>query len=314
MEAAQPPPQAPPPPPPPGPVPPAPRRVDVGQTISEVFVLYREHAGVLLGLAAAVFVFTGLISALLYSTGSIFLIFLSLAVDIVAITLYTGMVVKLADDVRGGRPASSINDLIGSAAPAIVPLIVNGFLKGIAVAIGLILLIAPGLYLLTIWAVTAPAIVLERLNGIAAFGRSQALVKGEGWNVFGVIVIAFLIQFAIGIFFGAIGFAIGDIGGYILRILAAIFTAPISALVAALLFFRLRGDAAVAPAAPAAPAGPAQTVVGQPPAPPPPGGPADTVVGQPPPPPTETQPAQPPPGPAETQISQPPPPPPPRED
>jgi hypothetical protein len=249
VEAAGPPP----PPPPPAPAPPAgqpsSKRVDVGAVISETFTVYREHAGILLGTAAVVFIFTGIISALLYSTENLVLILASTAVDIVAVTLYTGMVVKLAEDLRDGRRDSTINDLINGAAPAIGALIINGILKGLAVAIGLIALIGPGLWLLTIWAVTAPAIVIERAGAIDAFGRSNQLVKGDGWNVFGVIVVAFLIALGIAIVFSAIGFAIGDAGGIIFRIVGSVLTAPISALVSALLFFHLRGNGAPPPAA-----------------------------------------------------------------
>ena len=60
------------------------------------------------------------------------------------------------------------------------------------------LLIVPGLFLLTIWAVTAPAIVVERRGAIEAFGRSHELVRGEGWTVFGAIVVAFLILIGFG--------------------------------------------------------------------------------------------------------------------
>ena len=56
-----------------------------------------------------------------------------------------------------------------------------------------LLLIIPGLILLTIWAVFAPAIVIERIRVIDAFGRSRELVRGNGWPVFGVIIVAFLI-------------------------------------------------------------------------------------------------------------------------
>ncbi len=248
MEATAPPP---PPPPPPAPVRSS-KRVDVGGVLSETFAAYRANAGVLLGTAAAVFIFTGIVSALLYSTESIILILCSTVVDIIAITLYTGIVVKLVEDVRDGRRDSTVNELIEGAFPAVGGLIVNGILKGFAVAIGLILIIAPGLWLLTIWAVTAPAIVVERTNGIEAFGRSNQLVKGEGWNVFGVIVLAFLITFGVALVFGAIGFGLGDVGGIVFRILGAIITAPISALVSTLLFFHLRGDPQVAAAAPGA--------------------------------------------------------------
>ncbi len=124
--------------------------------------------------------------------------------------------------------------------------------------IGLFLFIVPGLYLLTIWAVTAPSIVVERRGAIEAFGRSHELVKGDGWTVFGAIVVAFLILMGFGLIAAAIGAAIGNLAGAIIfGVVANIIAAPFAALVASVLFFNLRGsspaaDASPPPAAPAA--------------------------------------------------------------
>jgi hypothetical protein len=98
------------------------------------------------------------------------------------------------------------------------------------------------LFLLTIWAVIAPVIVVERPGVFPAFGRSRELVRGNGWQVFGAIAVAFVIVLLGSIFFGAIAEAISN--GPIVRIvfsaLASTITAPVSALVAAVLYFRLR--------------------------------------------------------------------------
>ena len=64
------------------------------------------------------------------------------------------------------------------------PWIVFGILFEIGVGIGLVLLIIPGLILLTMWSVGAPAIVVERAGAFQAFGRSWHLVRGEAWSVF----------------------------------------------------------------------------------------------------------------------------------
>jgi putative effector of murein hydrolase LrgA (UPF0299 family) len=231
------------------------RDIDVGRVISEAFSIYGSHAGVLLGTSAIFFVVVGVINGLLLSAGGVFLYLLTVAISIVAITLFTGFVVKLVEDVRDGRRDSTIGELMSSATPAIGPLILNGFLRAIAIAVGFVLLIVPGLILLTIWAVTAPAIVVERVGAIDAFGRSRELVRGNGWSVFAVIVIAFLISLGVGLVLGGIGAGIGGAGAVIFRIVSDVVTAPIAALVAAILFFDLGGgrQAAAAPAAPAEP-------------------------------------------------------------
>jgi hypothetical protein len=89
--------------------------------------------------------------------------------------------------------------------------------------------------------VIAPAIVIERRPVFDAFGRSRQLVRGHGWPVFWVIVVAFLISFAGAIVFGGIAASISD--GPLVRIvfsaLASTITAPIGALVAGILYYRL---------------------------------------------------------------------------
>lgn len=229
-------------------------KVDVGAVLGRVFSIYGEQAAVLLPVAFALFLIVGVVQGLLAGP----LLILAAVVSLVAGTLYTGMVVKLVEDVEDGRRDHSAGELLSSAAPVIAPLILAGLVVGLLVAVGLILLIVPGLYLLTIFAVVSPVIVVERLGVFEALGRSRALVRGNGWAVFGVILVVFLISFVIGGIIGGIGAAIGGTAGRIvLQVLANTVTAPIGALVAGVLYFTLRGAATPAPdAAPEAPATP----------------------------------------------------------
>lgn len=225
------------------------RRIEVGRVIRETFEMYGANAGPLLGAAAIVFVISGILQGILNDGGGIILGLIALAVSLIAQALYTGFVVGLVQDVRAdGRRDMTVGDLFSSAQPAIGPLILNGILKGFAVAIGFFLLIVPGLILLTIWAVTSPAIVAERTGAIDAFGRSYQLVRGQSWQVFGVIVVAFLIALVVTAIAVAIGAAIGIAGIIILAIIAGVVTAPIPALVASIVFFDLGGGAAATPA------------------------------------------------------------------
>lgn len=229
------------------------RSIEPGRVIGEAFETYRNHAGALLGGALIVIGIAAVVNGLFAASGSLILVALGLLVSIVAGVLYAGYVVKLVQDVRDGRRDFSIGELFSAAAPYIGTLFLNGLLAGIAITIGFILVIIPGLILITIWSVIAPSIVVENKGVMEAFGRSRELVRGNGWNVFGVIVIAFLIVIAVSIVAGLIGSALGDAGQVILQAIANIITAPIAALVASILFFDLGGGAAVA-ASPTEPA------------------------------------------------------------
>ena len=167
---------------------------------------------------------------------------ISLAVATIAGTIYQGTVVGLVSDVQDGRRDSSAGDLVRSAMPVVLPLIGAGILAGIATGIGLLLFVVPGLFLLTIWAVIAPVIVVERSRVRRSFGRSRELVRGNGWPVFGAIFVAFVIVVIGSLVFGAIadGISNGPLVRIVFSAIASTITAPITALVAAVLYFRLR--------------------------------------------------------------------------
>lgn len=216
-------------------------RIEPGRVISEAFQTYRDHAGALLGGAVIVIGLAAVINGLFATTGSLALVAVGVLVSIVAGVLYAGYVVKLVQDVRDGRRDFSVGELFSAAAPYIGTLFLNGLLAGIAITIGFLLIIVPGLILITIWSVIAPSIVVEDRGVIEAFGRSRELVRGNGWNVFGAIVLAFLIVIAVSIVAGLIGSALGDAGRVVLQAIANVITAPIAALVASILFFDLGG-------------------------------------------------------------------------
>ncbi|HEY5052075.1 MAG TPA: hypothetical protein VII45_01555 [Solirubrobacterales bacterium] len=216
------------------------RKLKVGDTLSEVFSTYGAEAGVLLPVAFWLFLVVAIVNGVI--GGNLALFPIELAVSTIAATLYQGMVVSLVRDVQDGRRDSSIAELINSAMPVLLPLIGAGLLSGLGIGVGTVLLIVPGLILLTIWAVIAPVIVVERAGVFASFGRSRGLVRGNGWPVFGVIVVAFAIAIVGSLIFTAIAASIAD--GILIRIvftaIASTVTAPITALVAAVLYFRLR--------------------------------------------------------------------------
>jgi hypothetical protein len=217
------------------------RQVEPGRVIGEAFETYQSQVGPLLGGALIVIGIAGVIDGLLSVSGSFILGIIGALVGLAAGFLYTGYVVKLVQDVRDGRRDFSIGELFSHAAPYLGTLILAGILAGIAIAIGFVLIIIPGLILLTIWAVISPAIVVEDKGVFESFGRSRELVRGHGWQVFGAIVLTFLIIIVVGIVLSLIGAAIGDAGLVILRAVGNVITAPVWALVASILFFDLGG-------------------------------------------------------------------------
>jgi len=275
------------------------QKLDVARVFERIFEIYRDQFTLLIPAALVVFVPVALISGLIYA-GDVSIIggLIVAAIATIATYWFQGMVVEAARDILDGRRDHTLGSLVQSVAPGIVTPIVAGILAGIGIGIGLLLLIVPGLFLLTIWAVIAPVIVIERRGALDSFGRSRELVRGHGWQVFGVIVVLFLVQFIITAVLNAIANSVSDsfVGYTISDLIVRVLVAPFTALAAAVLFFELKalkgepvlgtgggqiagteqpaGGPAPTPAEPAAPEAPAPPP--GPEAPPPPQAPPTT--------------------------------------
>jgi len=218
------------------------RRIDSGAVIRRVFEIYVDQAAVLMPAAAVVFVFTGIVSALLVAA-SAGLAFVALIIVLVANTIFTGMVVELVADVQDGRRDATPGQLLRAATPVLGQLILVGIVVAIGTGIGFVLIIVPGLILITIWSVAAPVVVLENPGVFAALRRSRELVRGNGWQVFGVILVLYVLVVFISLIIEAIADSAGSGVGIVVRVIVGVLTAPLAALGASVLYFELRGHA-----------------------------------------------------------------------
>ncbi len=235
--------------------------------------------------AFLVYVVIGLIALVLALLLGWFGALLGSLIGIVGLFWLQGALVEAVADIRDGRADMTMGETFSRVQPHLGRLIGAGLLAGIAISVGLLLLIAPGLYLLTIWSVIVPVIVLESRPVMDSFGRSRELVSGNGWNVFFVILLGFLILLAASIVISLATFWLtGALGAFVRNVISYTITAPFVALALTVMYYRLlelKQAAVAAPAAagatpdaPAAPAGPPAEE--QPPAdeqPPPPAAP-----------------------------------------
>lgn len=216
--------------------------VDVGAVIRRTFQIYGDQISVLIPAACVVFVISGLLTTLLIAAAPILGI-LAVVISVVAAMLFTGMVVELVADVQDGRRDATAGQLLRAVVPVLGQLILVGVVAGIGIAIGFVLIIIPGLILLTIWAVAAPVVVLEQPGGLGALARSRELVRGNGWNVFAVILLMVILVVVVSGVIEAVADSGGTAIGLIVRVVVSIVTAPISALAAAVLYYELGGSA-----------------------------------------------------------------------
>lgn len=77
----------------------------------------------------------------------------------------------------------SLRDAQEGGLKLILPLLGVSILAGLGVALGLLLLIVPGVILAIMWAVVMPARVAEGPGVMAAFHRSRELTRGCRWTI-----------------------------------------------------------------------------------------------------------------------------------
>ena len=233
-------------------------KLDVGKVFSRIFELYTSQASVYLPAALIIYLPLAILTgAILTGSGGLFLLLLIGALLFVTVFVYQGLVVRSVQDLQDGERDFTIGQLFQSVLPVLGMLIVVGVVGGFAIGIGFLLLIVPGVILLTIWAVVAPAVVIER-KGFDAFGRSYELTKGNFWQVLGVIVVLVIVQFIIGRIFAAIGGGISNsvVTYGIFNLIGNVIVAPLSALAASVMYFELlalQGQQAPAAGAPPPP-------------------------------------------------------------
>ena len=173
--------------------------MQIGAVLSQAWDLYKRFLKEFFLTAFLVFLVLDLLSALASTAAGdgaaarVFWSLIAFAVGIVGYFWVQAALVELVRDVRDGRADRSVVETYRAVQPHLMAVIIAGILAGIGIAIGLVLLIVPGLFLLTIWSMLVPVIVIEGKSAGESFSRSREVVRGNGWNVFGLILLTFLL-------------------------------------------------------------------------------------------------------------------------
>lgn len=222
----------------------------IGEVLSEAWALYRRYLWQFFLTALVVFAVLDLISALADAAAGdgaaagIFWGLIGVVVSVVGYFWVQGALVELVRDVRDGRADRSIGETYRAVQPRLPSLIVAGLLAGLGIGIGILLLIVPGLFLLTIWSMIVPVIVIEGRSAGESFSRSREVVRGNGWSVFGLIVITFLLVGVASAIIGLIFSPLPDfLETWIGSLIAHSLTVPFAAAALATAYFRLTESA-----------------------------------------------------------------------
>jgi hypothetical protein len=216
--------------------PPMPQRIVPGAVVARIWSLYRTNAAVLLPAALVLFAVQLVIELLAPNAVAVLL---SLAVVWVLSVLYQGFVVQVVAQARVGVQVAGQRELLRAVTPALGALFAISILAAIGEGIGFLLFVVPGLVLLTMWSVVVPVEVLERRGVLGSFGRSRELVRGNGWNVFLVIVFVYLTVLVILLLAAALTSAAGAVGRDLVQWAVSVALMPVVALSASVLYFEL---------------------------------------------------------------------------
>jgi hypothetical protein len=215
----------------------------------EAWELYKAHWRHFFSIAFIVFAVLAVVGILLTALLGWLGLLVSALISLAGTFWLQGALIQAVSDVRDGRADLSVSETFSQVYPRLGTIIVAGLLLGLAIAVGLLLLIVPGLYLMTIWIAVIPAIVLENRGIGESFGRSRELVRGYGWNVFGIIVLTILILLGVGIAIGLILSPLAEwLASLIQQIVANTIVTPFVVAVWTLVYYRLKGREEAAPA------------------------------------------------------------------
>lgn len=164
--------------------------------------------------------------------------------------LFVGAIALLVVDAARGRPAGA-PEVLRRALGTALPVAAISVVIGVAVALGLVLLIVPGLWIFAVLSVAIPVAAVEGA-GLGALGRSAALTKGYRWPIvgFGLVFAAIVLALTVvlGLFVLApLGVMLtggdpGLVGGLVLTLVTALVGAAyagLGALPAPVLYLRL---------------------------------------------------------------------------
>jgi hypothetical protein len=162
----------------------------------------------------------------------------------VAFELYVGYAERLVLEADRGAETVGVAELVRAAWPLLPALLVGSIPAVMLPAAASGLLVLPGLWLVTRWALYAPVIAREGVGPFAALGRSSVLVRGRFWSVFALATGALIVEHAV--LHGAAHGAEPALGSELLALLAAAtavaVVSPFAALTISLVYDRISGS------------------------------------------------------------------------
>lgn len=191
-------------------------KLNLGKIINETGGLIRQDLKAYVYLAGLLAVLPGAAMAILGS-----LLHLpddrSSALDIIltllGVILSAAVTLAAAARLKGEAPRTDA--CIQAGFRIFLPLLGLSLLTGLAVLAGLVLLVVPGLFLATMWAVVVPVLVLEKSKVFDSFRRSAELTRGRRLGILGLIGIYAMAVLLVALVLGLVSFVSEDIAAMV---------------------------------------------------------------------------------------------------
>jgi hypothetical protein len=190
-------------------------KLDIGRVIQETFAVLGRNFATFLVLAI---ILTGIPTAIVYgvqgnvtanglTAGFGTRVFSSVLGALIAalcgLILQGTIIYGTVSDLNGRRV--SVADSLRVALYAFLPMLLIGIMMGLAIGVGLILFIVPGVMLAIAWCVAIPVYVVERPGIMDVFGRSAELTRGNRWRIFGLVILWVIAMLIVEMVFAVVG-------------------------------------------------------------------------------------------------------------
>jgi hypothetical protein len=185
------------------------REMSFAEVLDTGFKLLRNHFGLLVGMAALVYLPMAFLSARFQDPAapvpdtmpSLVALFggvvVALTLSMVGTTVVFAGITWAVGQIYVGRSVTT-GEALRRGLQRLLPLFGTSFLYFFFVLLGFLLFILPGIYLSVGYILLYPVMLLEDTFGMRALRRSRALMRGHMARGFGIVLVMTLIGFIVG--------------------------------------------------------------------------------------------------------------------
>jgi len=180
----------------------------VGSIIRGAFQIYFRHFGTLFFIYVLPVVPVAVLQGEAQIAGERSLLVFSVLLSIVVSLFAFGAMTVAVSDICLGNPPSFRRSYARVLGKLVLLLLLTNLLQMLAIAVGFVLLVIPGLVAMLWFMLSSSIVVLEGRSGVAALKRSKQLGDGSHWRNAGLLLVLFIVTAAIG---GVIGGVFGGL-------------------------------------------------------------------------------------------------------